>query len=144
MVYVLDTNIIIHYLRDNLTVIKNLEKAVIGGAYMVIPHIVDYEIRRGYEVTPAPKKEALYDIFSMRTEFCKVKSMGDEFWNVTVKIYAELYRKRLTIGENDIQIAAFCLQNGYTLYRVGMKIIKKQNIKFAKLGTLTEAWRFFV
>ena len=41
--------------------------------------------------------------------------MGDAFWTVAVKIYAELYNKRLTVGENDIQIAAFCLYNGYTL-----------------------------
>jgi len=31
------------------------------------------------------------------------------------KVYAELYNKRLTVGENDIQIAAFCMHNNYTL-----------------------------
>ena len=41
--------------------------------------------------------------------------MGDEFWAIATKIYAGLYNKHLTVGENDIQIAAFCLHNGYTL-----------------------------
>jgi len=115
MVYVLDTNTIIHYLRDNPTVITNLEAAVDNDAFIVIPYVVDYEIRRGYEVKPAPKKEAHYDILSKRTDFCTVASMGDGFWAFAAKVYAEIYKKHLTVGENDIQIAAFCLHNGYTL-----------------------------
>ena len=115
MVYALDANIIIHYLRDNPTVMQNLENAVCNDDFIVIPHIVDYEIRRGYEVKSAPNKEAHYDILSKRTDFCTVKSMGDEFWTIAAKVYAELYNKRLTVGENDIQIAAFCLHNAYTL-----------------------------
>ena len=115
MIYVLDANIIIHYLRDNTSVIGHLEAAVDNDNFIVIPYIVDYEIRRGYEVKPAPNKEAHYDILSKRTDFCKVASMGDGFWAVAAKIYAELYNKRVTVGENDIQIAAFCLYNNYIL-----------------------------
>ncbi|MCL1863604.1 MAG: PIN domain-containing protein [Defluviitaleaceae bacterium] len=115
MVYVFDTNTIIHYLRDNPTVIANLEVAVDNYDFMVIPFVVDYEIRCGYEVKPAPNKEAHYDILSKRTDFCTVASMGDGFWAIAAKVYAEIYKKHLTIGENDIQIAAFCLHNGYTL-----------------------------
>jgi|GEM_PF-1857970 len=61
MVYVLDTNTIFHYLRDNPIVISNLEAAIENGDNFVIPYVVDYEIRRGYEVKPAPNKEAHYD-----------------------------------------------------------------------------------
>ena len=104
MVYVLDTNTIIHYLRDNPTVIINLEAAVGKDDFIVIPYVVDYEIRRGYEVKPAPKKETHYDILSKRADFCTVASMGDGFWAIAAKVYAEIYKKHLTIGENDIQI----------------------------------------
>ena len=79
MVYVLDTNTIIHYLRDNQTVINHLETAVENGHNIVIPHVVDYEIRRGYEVKPAPRKEAHYDILSKHMDFCTVASMGDGY-----------------------------------------------------------------
>ena len=41
--------------------------------------------------------------------------MGDGYWFDATKVYAELYNRRLTVGENDIQIAAFCLYNNYTL-----------------------------
>jgi len=115
MVYVLDTNIIIHYLRDNLNVIACLEAAVDNNDFIVIPYVVDYEIRRGYEVKPAPNKENHYEILSTHTDFCTVASMGDGFWSVATKVYAELYNKRLTVGEIDIQIAAFCLHYGYIL-----------------------------
>ena len=121
MVYVLDTNIIIHYLRDNSTVIACLEAAIDNDDFIIIPHIVDYEIRRGYEVTPAPNKEAHYDILSKRTDFCMVVGMGDGFWTIAVKVYAEIYNKRLTVGENDIQIAAFCMYNGYTFVTNNVK-----------------------
>jgi predicted nucleic acid-binding protein len=115
MVYVLDTNIIIHYLRDNQTVINHLEIAIENGNNIVIPYVVDYEIRRGYEIKPAKNKEAHYDILSKRTNFCTVASMGDGFWATAAKVYAEIYNKHLTVGENDIQIAAFTMYNGYTL-----------------------------
>jgi len=115
MTYALDANIIIHYLRDNPNVINHLETAVDNDDFIVIPYVVDYEIRRGYETKPAPNKEAYYGIFSRRMDFCSVASMGDGFWAIAIKVYAELYNKRLTVGENDIQIAAFCLYNGYTL-----------------------------
>jgi len=115
MIYVLDTNIIIHYLRDNPVVIKHLETAVYDENFIVIPFVVDYEIRRGYKIKPAPNKESHYNILSNSTDFCTVVSMGDGFWNMAATIYAELYHKHLTVGENDIQIAAFCLYNNYTL-----------------------------
>ena len=92
-----------------------MEAAVENGDNIAIPYVVDYEIRRGYEVKPAPNKEAHYDILSKRMDFCTVASMGDGFWPTAAKIYAEIYNKRLTVGENDIQIAAFTIYNGYTL-----------------------------
>jgi len=115
MIYVLDTNIIIHYLRDNPIVINYLESAINNDDLILIPYIVDYEIRRGFKIKPAPNKERHYNILTTNTSFCKVVSMGDEFWNIATDVYAMLYSKRLTVGENDIQIAAFCLYNNYTL-----------------------------
>ncbi len=38
-----------------------------------------------------------------------------EGWENAANIYAELYRKRFTVKDADIVIAAFCLANGYTL-----------------------------
>ena len=36
-------------------------------------------------------------------------------WARAEPVYADLYRKGLTVGEMDILIAAFCLENNFTL-----------------------------
>jgi tRNA(fMet)-specific endonuclease VapC len=114
-IYALDTNIIIHYLRDEPNVIRNLETAVDNGNDLVIPYIVEYEIRRGFNAKPAPNKEAHYHELAWAGGFCNVANMGDSFWQLAAQIYGGLYKKRLTIGELDILIAAFCIHNNYTL-----------------------------
>ena len=113
-IYVLDTNTIIHYLHDNLTVVMNFENAVLARSKLLIPRIVDYELRRGFEIKPAPRREAHYDKIC-RHMFCNIVDMGESFWIHAMKIYADLYSKRLTVGEIDIIIGGFCVYNDYTL-----------------------------
>jgi len=115
MVYVLDTNIIIHYLRGEPNVYRNLRNAITTGHELVIPRVVDYEIRRGFLIQPAPKKESMYNILIEPTGYCTLRDMGEYFWTWSAKIYADLYLKRFTVGEIDIIIAAFCLENDYVL-----------------------------
>jgi tRNA(fMet)-specific endonuclease VapC len=112
MVYALDTNIIIHYLRNDANVQHNFKNAVMQGASVVVPKLVDYELRRGFRIASAPKKEAAYKIL---TEHCTVAEMDVDSWERAIKVYVGLYKKRLTVGEIDILIAAFCLENGCTL-----------------------------
>jgi predicted nucleic acid-binding protein len=115
MVYALDTNIIIHYLRDNPNVRQKMDSAMLRGDEIVIPNIVNYEIKRGFRTFSAPKKESAYRILTESNGFCGIVEMGSNSWERAEKIYAELYRKRLTVGELDILIAAFCLENNCTL-----------------------------
>ena len=48
MVFALDTNIIIKYLRNESNVIQNFRSAVVANHDIVIPQAVDYEICRGF------------------------------------------------------------------------------------------------
>ena len=114
MVYALDTNIIIHFLRGEPKICGNFYDAVMRGDYLVIPKIVDYEIRRGFRIFPAIKKEAAYDILTYEG-FCAVIDMDENSWKRAVQVYADLYSKRLTIGEIDILIAAFCIESNLAL-----------------------------
>ena len=114
MVYALDTNIVIHYLRNTANVRQNLNDAIMRGDVLVIPQIVNYEIRRGFRVLHAPKKEAAYNVLTEPAGWCDVAEMDMDSWERAEQIYAELYRKSFTIGELDILIAAFCLVNDYT------------------------------
>jgi len=120
MIYALDTNIIIHYLRGEAKICENLNKAVMRGHNLVIPKIVDYEIRRGFRIFPAEKKEAAYNIL-IGEGFCAVIDMDNNSWERTEQIYADLYGKRLTIGEIDILIAAFCNANNCILVTNNVK-----------------------
>jgi tRNA(fMet)-specific endonuclease VapC len=115
MVYALDTNIVIHYLRDNADVRKSLSDTVSRGDRVTVPGIVNYEIMRGFKVNSAPKKETTYRILTDPNGFCQITEMKPSSWKRAELVYAELYQKHLTVGELDILIAAFCLDNDCTL-----------------------------
>ena len=112
MDFALDTNIIIHYLNQNLNVFSNFKHAVAQGSNIIVPEIADYELRRGFWIKPSTKKEIAYQTL---TEDCPIVKTPVKMWHCAMRVYAELYRKRFTVGEMDILIAAFCLENKCTL-----------------------------
>jgi len=124
MVYALDTNIIIHYLHNTINVIQNFNDAVMRGDDLIIPKIVDYEIKRGFRIFSAPKKEAAYKILTEPAGWCEIAEIDGSSWERAEQIYEDLYKKRLTVGELDILIAAFCLENNYTLVTDNIKHFK--------------------
>jgi len=112
MVYVLDTNIIIHYLRKQPNVRQNFRNAVINNHDIIIPQVVDYELKRGFRIASAPKQEANYKLL---LQDCAIAKMDTQSWEYAEQVYESLYHKRFTVGELDILIGAFCLAHGYTL-----------------------------
>ena len=114
MIYALDTNIIIHYLKKTPKLLQNFNTAVMRNSNFVIPKMVDYEIRRGFSVYPAPAKEAVYDALTHQG-FCDIGEMDIASWDRAIEVYSGLYAKRFTVNEMDILIAATCIENGYTL-----------------------------
>jgi len=57
----------------------------------------------------------MYNVLVEHTGYSNVAELDFASWKYSEQVYAGLYRKRLTIGELDILIAAFCIVNGYTL-----------------------------
>ncbi|MCL2572507.1 MAG: PIN domain-containing protein [Defluviitaleaceae bacterium] len=112
MIYVLDTNIVIRYLRNDSNVRTNLRKVITQNHDIIIPQVVDYEISRGFRIASAPRKEANYQILLQE---CEVAKMNVHAWKYAALVYETLYRKGFTVGEIDILIGAFCILNGYTL-----------------------------
>ena len=115
MAYALDSNIIIRYLRDNETVLNNFDAAVNRGDDLVIPKVVNYELKRGFRIYSAPSKEAAYEVLTAPEGFCDIAEMDVRSWNRAEQVYVDLYNKGVTIGEMDILIAAFCLEYDHTL-----------------------------
>ena len=72
MAYALDTNIIIHLLRQAPAVITRRDTAVDKGMLLVIPPYVNFELLRGFQYVPAPIKEKLYK------QICNHCNMGEQ------------------------------------------------------------------
>ena len=121
MIYALDTNIVIHYLREEANVRRHFKNAVENGAGIVIPRVVHYELKRGFAVQSAPAKERLYDGLVGEIGLCDIVDMDSNCWERAEQIYAELYQKHLTVDELDILIASFCLENNCTLVTNNVK-----------------------
>ena len=117
MIYVLDANVIINYLKKDAKVTANFDNAVLAGHRLLIPRAVDYEIGRGLMLSNASRKSLIYEtmISPFPTGQCEVVDMNEGIWEYAKQIYANLYQKSFTVGEIDILIAAFCLQNSYPL-----------------------------
>jgi len=112
MVFALDTNIIIKYLRNESSVIQNFRNAVVANHNIVIPQAVDYEICRGFRLVTAIRKKVNY---TMLLQNCKITDMDALSWKRAEEIYENLYRKGFTVGELDILIAAYCLVHKCTI-----------------------------
>lgn len=124
MIYVLDTNVIIHYLKEHESVTKHFHQAVFDGYELFIPRAVDYEIRRGLELLSATKKAATYNMLLDSAGQCKIVDMGEHIWRLSKQIYVSLKRNGFSVGEIDILIGAFCLQHNYTLVTSNVKDFK--------------------
>lgn len=121
MTYALDTNILIQYLRNNQNVKQRFDDAVMNGDSIVIPKIVDYEIKRGFRLVDAPRKKDAYEILVSSQGYCSIIDMNAECWLRAEIVYEELYRKGFTVGELDILIATICLENNFTLVTNNIK-----------------------
>ena len=135
MTYVLDTNIIIRYLRDDIIVKQNIGVAILENHGLIILRAVDYEICRGFCCSPAPKKNKNYNDF-VYNDYCDIVEVCPHTWKKAEEVYAELYNKGFTIGEIDIIIAAFCLLYDYTLVTNNTKDF--ENIDGLKLADWTK------
>jgi len=117
-VYALDSNIISFYLRGNVSVIENIEKAIIEDHKIVIPPIVYYEVKRGLLLIDATKQMKKLE------DFCKlfpVGELGDYLLEEAIKIYVHERKAKRNTEDADIFIAAFCIHNNYILVTDNLK-----------------------
>jgi tRNA(fMet)-specific endonuclease VapC len=110
--FVLDTNIISFYLKDNKAVKDNLDEVVAAQHVVLIPPFAWYEIQRGLLFVNS--RNRMRDF----RNFCKsheVARMSNSILPIAAEIYAELQRIGRLTGDMDIFIAAFCKKYNYTL-----------------------------
>jgi predicted nucleic acid-binding protein len=117
-IYALDSNIISFYLKENSTVIENIEKAVNENHPIVIPPIAYYEVKRGLLLINAAK---LLRKLENLCELFPVGELGDYLLEDAAKIYVQERRAKRNTEDADIFIAAFCIHNNYILVTDNIK-----------------------
>lgn len=110
--YALNTNIVSYILQKQTNVIGWLETEIERGNRVVIPPIVYYEIRRGLLASGAATKAA---VFAALFADLDVDAIDKETLDRAAREYARLQKNGLTIGDADLFIAEYCVQNDFTL-----------------------------
>jgi predicted nucleic acid-binding protein len=133
-VYTLDSNIISFYLKGNIAVIENIEKAISEDNSIVIAPIAYYEVKRGLLLINAVKQltklETLCELFP-------VGELGDYLLEDAINIYVQERRAHRNTEDADIFIAAFCIHHNYTLVTGNMRHF--QNISGLRLVNWSSA-----
>ena len=119
MTYALDSNIISFMLKGNTTVRTRFCKAMDAGGSCIIPPVVYYEVKRGLLAVNATAKARDFEQLS---EDFGIGEMDIKKWDKAAHLYAE-YRKH-NVGDADTFIAAYCIDEGFTLVTNNVKHFK--------------------
>ena len=115
--YVLDTNTISYFLRDEGNVRQHVrqEFSDYGNSY-AIPFVIFYEAKRWllYKPTKILKDyNKKFDVLFQGVQ--DTAEMPIEVWKKATEIYMQLQRKGQLIKDADILIASYCIVHDYTL-----------------------------
>jgi len=117
-VFVLDSNIVSFYLRQNERVIQKVKNVLLEGHEVLISPIAYYEVKRGLLVIKAEKRLREF------TALCKILGVGqldNSLLDWAADIYSELRDNNQTVEDADILTAAFCKNHGFILVTHNVK-----------------------
>ena len=110
--YALDTNIVTYYLKGSQTIIDRVADETDNENCIIIPPMVFYEIKRWLLTINSSKKLALFETM------CSLSGIGvidRDILEAAAVIYSDLGKRGIAIGDNDLLIAAYCMQHDCTL-----------------------------
>ena len=111
-VYILDSNIVSFYIRQDDRITRRVHEALFAGHEVLISPIAYYEVKRGLQSIKAEKRLREF------TSLCKVLGVGkldNSLLDIASNIYCELREKKQTVEDADILTAAFCISHGFSL-----------------------------
>ena len=111
-VFVLDSNILSFYLRQNQQLVQKVHDTLLSGNEVLIGHIVYYEVKRGLM---AIKAENRLREFSALCKTLSVGQLDNPILDYAAELYSELKDNKQTVEDADILTAAFCIRHGFTL-----------------------------
>jgi len=110
--YALDTNIVTYYLKGNKIIINRVTEETDNKNIIVIPPMVFYEIKRWLLTINSNRKLTLFETM------CSLSGIGSIDRNVLEAasiIFSDFQKRGISVGDNDILIAAYCIQYDLTL-----------------------------
>jgi predicted nucleic acid-binding protein len=111
-VFALDSNIVSFYIRQNQRVIRKVQDELALGNEVLIAPIAYYEVKRGFMTINAHSRLKEFDAL------CKLLGVGhldNTMLDIAAEIYVELRRRKKTVEDADILIAAICKSHDFTL-----------------------------
>jgi predicted nucleic acid-binding protein len=110
-IYAFDTNIVSYFLNKNEKIIAKLKREKANGNKLIIPPMVYYESVRGLLYLNASSKLKIFEKICSKG----IGTMNKKLLDIAVSIYITLKKQGITIEDNDILIAAYCLKYDLTL-----------------------------
>ncbi len=120
MKYLLDTNVISDFMRNDKNVVQNMNNALENGDSIYICSIVYYEIVRGLKAAGKFKRLREFNIFY--ENYDKLYLDRDDYKTIdkAIEIYIQLHKGK-QIEDDDIFIAATAIVNDCTLVTANIK-----------------------
>ena len=120
MKYLLDTNVVSDFLRNDKNVVQNMENAISNGDEIYICSIVYYEIVRGLKAAGKFKRLREFNTFYENYDKLYFDRENFEVVEKAIEIYVQLHKGK-QIEDNDIFIAATAIVNDCTLVTANVK-----------------------
>jgi len=117
-VFVLDSNIVSFYMRQNEQVIQKVKDVLLEGHEVLISPIAYYEVKRGLLAVKAEKRLKEF------AALCKILGVGqldNSLLDWAADIYRQLRDTKKTIEDADILTAAFCKNHDFVLVTHNVK-----------------------
>ena len=111
-VFVLDSNILSFYLRQNQRVVQKVQDTLLSGSEILISPIAYYEVKRGLLAIKAEKR---LKEFSALCAILGVGQLDNSILDFAAEIYRELREIRQIVEDADILTAAFCRKYAFIL-----------------------------
>ena len=117
-VFVLDSNIVSFYLRQDQQIIQKTRDMLLSGNEVVISTIAYYEVKRGLL---AIKAERMLNEFFALCRTLGVGQFDNSLLDFAADIYCELRNNKQIVEDADILSAAFCKCHNFTLVTHNIK-----------------------
>ena len=110
--YALDTNIVTYFLKGNKTISDRIITETDNKNIIIIPPTVFFEVKRWLLAINSNKKLKLFESLCLITG---IDSIDKEILEIASEIFFILRNNGNTIGDNDLLIAAYCINRDLIL-----------------------------